>query len=113
MLTKNVGVTRLSRTVLNPSLVDDPLFRKALVTTVRMDQSVVCMDKGTALGKRDTTLSHRHTFSENYSRDRLLYNLLLKLDEYHSKPLKGLDETMVKKIHNVFMSVMGDYVLFK
>ena len=48
---------------LSPSLVDDPLFRKALVTTARMGQSAVCMGKGTSLGKRDTTLTHRDTFS--------------------------------------------------
>jgi hypothetical protein len=48
---------------LSPSLVDDPLFRKALVTTARMGQSAVCMGKGTALGKRDTTLPRRDTFS--------------------------------------------------
>jgi hypothetical protein len=34
----------------------------------------------------------------------LLCNLLLKLDEYYSKPIKGLDEAMCKKMHNVFMS---------
>ncbi len=51
---------------LSPSLVDDPLFRKALVKTDRMGQSVVCMGKGIALGKRDTTLPHRHTFSRKY-----------------------------------------------
>jgi hypothetical protein len=45
---------------LSPSLVDD---RKALVTTARMGQSGVCMGKGTALGKRDTTLPRRDTFS--------------------------------------------------
>jgi hypothetical protein len=45
------------------SLGDDPLFRKALVTTARIGQSAVCMGKGTALGKRDTTLTHHHTFS--------------------------------------------------
>jgi hypothetical protein len=61
------------------------------------------MNKGTTLGKRDTTLTHRHTFSEHYSSDRLPYNLLLKLDEYYSKPIKGLDEATVKKMHNVFM----------
>jgi len=33
----------------------------------------------------------------------LLYNLLLQLDIYYSKPIKGLDETIHKKIHNVFM----------
>ncbi len=48
---------------LSPSLVDDPLFRKGLVTTDRMGQPVVCMGKGTTLGKRDTTLSHHDTFS--------------------------------------------------
>jgi hypothetical protein len=36
---------------LSPSLVDDPLFRKAFVTTDRMGQSVVCMGKGIVLGK--------------------------------------------------------------
>ncbi len=34
----------------------------------------------------------------------LLYNLLLKLDEYYSKPIKELDEAIRKKMHNVFMS---------
>ncbi len=34
----------------------------------------------------------------------LLYSLLLKLDEYYSKPIKDLDEAMRKKMHNVFMS---------
>jgi hypothetical protein len=43
----------------------------------RMGQLALCMGKGTALGKRDTTLPHRHTLSVNYSSDRLLYNLLL------------------------------------
>ncbi len=48
---------------LSPSLVDDPLFRKVLVTTDRMGQSTVCVGKGTTLGRRDTTLTHHHTFS--------------------------------------------------
>jgi hypothetical protein len=48
---------------LSPSLVDDPVFRKVLVTTARMGQSVVCVVKGTEFGKRDTTLPHHHTFS--------------------------------------------------
>jgi hypothetical protein len=43
--------------------VDDALFRKSLVTTSHMGQTTVCMDKGTALGKRDTTLSHHDTFT--------------------------------------------------
>jgi hypothetical protein len=47
---------------LSPSLVDYPLFRKALVTTDRMGQSVVYIGKGTELGKKDTTLPHHHTF---------------------------------------------------
>ncbi len=34
----------------------------------------------------------------------LLYNLLLELEKYYSKPIKGLDEAMRKKMHNVFMS---------
>jgi hypothetical protein len=34
----------------------------------------------------------------------LLYNLVLKLDEYYSKPIKELDEAMWKKMHNVLMS---------
>jgi len=48
---------------LSPALVDNPLFRKALVTTSRMGQTAVCMGKGNALGKRDTTLPHRQTFT--------------------------------------------------
>ena len=34
----------------------------------------------------------------------LLYDLLLELDKYYSKPIKGLDEALRKKMHNVFMS---------
>ena len=34
----------------------------------------------------------------------LLYNLLLELDTTYSKPIKGLDETIRTKLHNVFMS---------
>ena len=49
------------RNGLPPALVDDPLFRKTLVTTSRMGQTAVCMGKGTALGKRDTTLPHRQS----------------------------------------------------
>jgi len=39
----------------------------------------------------------------------LLYNLLLELDIYYSKPIKGLDEAMRKKMHNVFMSRWSDF----
>ena len=39
----------------------------------------------------------------------LLYKLLLKLDEYYSKPIKGLDEAMRKKMHNIFMSRWSDF----
>ena len=49
------------RNGLPPALVDDPLFRKTLVTTSRMGQTTVCMGKGTVLGKRDTTLPHRQS----------------------------------------------------
>jgi len=34
----------------------------------------------------------------------LVYNLLLELDTTYSKPMKGLDEKIRKKLHNVFMS---------
>ena len=33
------------------------------LATSRMGQTAVCMGKGTALGKRDTTLPHRQTFT--------------------------------------------------
>ena len=61
-------VERWSETIRNglpPAFVDDPLFRKALVTTSHMGQTIVCMvmDKGTVLGKRDTTLPHHDTFT--------------------------------------------------
>ncbi len=51
------------RSGLPPALVDDPLFQKTLVTTSLMGQTSVYMDKRTALGKRDTTLPHRDTFT--------------------------------------------------
>ena len=51
------------RNGLPPALVDDPLFRKTLVTTSNMGQTSVCMVKGTSLGKRDTTLTHRQKFT--------------------------------------------------
>jgi hypothetical protein len=34
----------------------------------------------------------------------LLYSLLLELDRYFSKPIKGLDEAIRTKVHKVFMS---------
>jgi hypothetical protein len=42
------------RNSLSPTLTDDPLFRKVLVTTSHMDQTTVYMVKGTDLEKRDT-----------------------------------------------------------
>ncbi len=51
------------RNGLPPSLVDDPFFRKTLVTTSHMGQTTVYMVKGTTIGKRDNTLSRRHTFT--------------------------------------------------
>jgi hypothetical protein len=62
---KFVGCWRedIIRNGLPPVLVDDPLFRKSLVTTSHMGQTSVCMGKGTALGKRDTTLPHHDTFT--------------------------------------------------
>ena len=46
-----------------PSVVDDPLFRKSVVITTQMGQTTVCLGKGTTLGKKDTTLPHRYTFT--------------------------------------------------
>jgi hypothetical protein len=43
----------------------------------------------------------------------LLYNLLLKLDEYYSMPIKELDEAMRKKMHNVFMSRWSAFRFFE
>ncbi len=40
----------------------------------------------------------------------LLYILLLKLDEYYSKPIKELDEAMWKKMYNVFMNRWSVFV---
>ena len=39
----------------------------------------------------------------------LLYNLLLELDIYYSKPIKGLDEVMHKRMYNVFMNRWSDF----
>jgi hypothetical protein len=51
------------RNGLPPTLVHDPLFRNDLVTTSHMGQTTVYMDKGTDLGKRDTTFAHHDTFT--------------------------------------------------
>jgi hypothetical protein len=80
---------------LTPSLVDDPLFRKALVTTARMGQSAVCMGKGIALGKRDTTLTHRHTFSR-----KIIPATEKRLDEECMSRLKS----RMKKVGGTLMS---------
>jgi hypothetical protein len=58
------------RNGLPPALVDDPLFRKALVTTSRMGQTAVCMGKGTALGKRHYFATSSNIHPTNYSGDR-------------------------------------------
>jgi hypothetical protein len=39
----------------------------------------------------------------------LLYSLLLELDTTYSKPIKGLDETIRTKLHNVFMSMWSTF----
>ena len=100
---------------LSPSLVDDPLFRKALVTTARMGQSAVCMGKGTALGKRDTTLSHHVTFST-----KIIPATDKRLDEEGMARLKprmkkvggtlmsdGWQSTTNKPVINVILGVDG------
>jgi hypothetical protein len=100
---------------LSPSLVDDPLFRKALVTTARMGQSAVCMGKGTALGKRDTTLPHRVTFST-----KIIPATDKRLDEEGMARLKprmkkvggtlmsdGWQSTTNKPVINVILGVDG------
>jgi hypothetical protein len=108
------------RTGIPLAVVDHPLFRKGLVITSRMGQTAVCMGKGTALGKKHTTLSHRDTFTskiipatnkrldeENMVRHTILSpsRVWTKL----SKPIKGLDETIRTKMHNVFMSRWSDF----
>jgi hypothetical protein len=100
---------------LSPSLVDDPLFRKALVTTARMGQSGVCMGKGTALGKRDTTLPRRDTFSR-----KIIPATDKRLDEEGMARLKprmkkvggtlmsdGWQSTSNKPVINVILGVDG------
>jgi hypothetical protein len=80
---------------LSPSLVDDALFRKPLVTTARMGQSDVCVGKGTALGKGDTTLLHRHTFSR-----KIIPATDKRLDEEDMSRLKP----RMKKVGGTLMS---------
>ena len=100
---------------LSPSVVDDPLFRKALVTTARMGQSAVRMGKGTALGKRDSTLPHRHTFSR-----KIIPATDKRLDEEGMSRLKprmkkvggtlmsdGWQSTSNKPVINVILGVDG------
>ena len=84
------------RNGLPPALVDDPLFRKALVTTSRMGQTAVCMGKGTALGKRDTTLPHRQTFTR-----KIIPVTDKRLDEENMARLKS-------KMQKVGGTIMSD-----
>ena len=76
---------------LSPSLVDDHLFRKALVTTARMGRSAVCMGKG----KRDITLPHRDTFSR-----KIIPATDKRLDEEGMSRLKP----RMKKVGGTLMS---------
>jgi hypothetical protein len=76
------------RNGLPPALVDDPLCRKALVTTSHMGQTAVFMGKGTTLGKRDTTLPHHDTFTR-----KIISTTDKRLDEVD---IRGNDETEVK-----------------
>jgi hypothetical protein len=80
---------------LSPSVVDDPLFRKALDTTARMGKSAVCMGKGTALGKRDTTLTHHDTISR-----KIIPATDKRLDEEGMSRLKP----RMKKVGGTLMS---------
>ena len=59
------------------------IFRKALVTTSRMGQTAVCMGKGNAFGKRDTTLPHRQTFTR-----KIIPETDKRLDEENMERLK-------------------------
>ena len=54
-----------------------------------------CMDKGTALGKRDTTLPHRHTFTR-----KIIPETDKRLDEENMARLKA----KMKKIGGTIMS---------
>ncbi len=80
---------------LSPFLVDDPLFWKTLVTTDRMGHSSVYVGKGTALGKRGTTLTHRHTFSR-----KIIPTTDKRLDEEGMSRLKP----RIKKVGGTLMS---------
>ena len=58
------------RNGLPPALVDDPLFRKALVTTSRMGQTAVCMGAREQLLERGTLLCHIaiHSLGKSFRR---------------------------------------------
>ena len=81
---------------LSPALVDNPFFRKTLVTTSRMVQTAVCMGKGTALGKRDTTFPHRQT-----STRKIIPETDQRLDEENMARLKP-------KMQKVGGTIMSD-----
>ncbi len=56
------------RNGLPPALVDDPLFRKALVTTSRMGQTVVCMGKGQTFTRKIIPATDKRLDEENMAR---------------------------------------------
>jgi hypothetical protein len=86
------------RNGLPPVRVDDALFRKSLVTTSHMGQTTVCMDKGTVLGKRDTTLPPRYIHQENYwDMDEGIKKDIWSVMENFAKAPGGKDLTKMKE----------------
>ena len=89
---------------------DDDVKRPCLVnsqtvmmrTPTQVDQTVVCMDKGTVLGKKDTTLSHHHTFTR-----KIIPPTDKRLDEGNMTRLKPKMQKVGGPIINVILGVDG------
>ena len=85
------------RTGIPPTVVDNPLSRKVLVITSRMDRTEVCMGKETALGKKDTTLHITiHSRAKLFRRQTRDY-MKRRWKSYYSKPSRFWTKQSVRR----------------
>jgi hypothetical protein len=105
MSMKNVGARRLSGKVFLQLLLMIRSFGRPLSQFLAWDKTL----------KVDTQVLQPALVALRYCDDMkggtlsLLYSLLVELDTTYSKPIKGLDETIRTKLHNVFMSRWSDF----
>jgi hypothetical protein len=87
------------RNGLPPALVDDPLFRKVLVTTSHMDQTTVYMDN---------FATSRYIHQENYwDMDAVIKKNIWSVMEDFAKAPGDKDLTKMKTQYQTFVDTVG------